>query len=52
MMIESKPEAAKDLPISQSVPMEASSLKHEDYPFYIVPPPPVPGQTAWSIVPW
>ena len=52
MMIESEPEAQQDLPERKTVPMEASAPRHEDYPFYIVPPPPIPGQTGWSIVPW
>ena len=52
MMIESKPEKPQDLPERTASPLEASALKPEDYPFYIVPPPPIPGQTGWSIVPW
>lgn len=53
MMIEPKPEAPKNLPERKAVPLEASaSRQQEDYPFYIVPPPPLPGQTGWSIVPW
>lgn len=54
MMIESKPEVQKDSSDKKAVVvvLEASALKPEDYPFYIVPPPPVPGQTGWSIVPW
>jgi hypothetical protein len=52
MMIESKPETAKELPDRKTVPLEAAAPKPEVYPFYIVPPPPVPGQTGWSIVPW
>ncbi|AAU91954.1 MULTISPECIES: hypothetical protein [Methylococcus] len=24
----------------------------EEYPFYIIPAPPVPGRTSWSVVPW
>jgi len=52
MMIESKPEALKDSVEKQVLPMEATAPKQEDYPFYIVPSPPVPGQTGWSIVPW
>lgn len=52
MMIESKPQAPEDQPERKPVPMEASDPRQEDYPFYIVPPPPVPGQTGWSIVPW
>jgi len=52
MMIESQPEAPQDVPERKAVPMEASASRQEDYPFYIVPPPPIPGQTGWSIVPW
>jgi hypothetical protein len=52
MMIESKPEATKNLPERETVPMEASDPRQEDIPFYVVPPPPIPGETGWSIVPW
>ena len=52
MMIESKPEAPIDLSERRVVPMEASDPRQEDTPFYVVPPPPIPGQTGWSIVPW
>lgn len=31
---------------------EPGSNDQDDYPFYIVPAPPVPGRTAWSVVPW
>jgi hypothetical protein len=27
-------------------------MSGEEYPFYIVPRPPIPGQTSWSTVPW
>jgi hypothetical protein len=52
MMIESKPETLAELPERKVSPMETSASNPEDYPFYIVPPPPIPGQTGWSIVPW
>ncbi|MFM8331777.1 MAG: hypothetical protein ACKN9T_08815 [Candidatus Methylumidiphilus sp.] len=52
MMTESKPEAPKEPPDRQAALREAAPAKPEDYPFYIVPPPPIPGQTGWSIVPW
>jgi hypothetical protein len=52
MMIESKLETPKELPETQAVSAQASAPKPEEYPFYIVPPPPIPGQTGWSIVPW
>ena len=51
MLIESKQEAPKDLPERKAVPLESSAPSQEDYPFHIVPPP-IPGQTGWSIVPW
>ncbi|MDD5035582.1 MAG: hypothetical protein PHE55_12575 [Methylococcaceae bacterium] len=38
------PIVQQEIPTSQSRP--------EEYPYYIVPKPPIPGQTAWSIVPW
>jgi len=52
MMIETKQETPKDLPERRAIPLEASSPEAEDYPFHIVPQPPIPGQTGWSIVPW
>lgn len=52
MKTESKPEAPNVLPERNAVPVEASTPSQEDHPFHIVPAPPVPGQTAWSIVPW
>jgi len=52
MMIESKPQATEDQPERKPASMEASEFRQEDTPFYIVPPPPIPGKTGWSIVPW
>jgi hypothetical protein len=52
MMIESKPEKPVDSPERKAAPVEAVMAKPEEYPFYIVPAPPIPGQTGWSIVPW
>lgn len=52
MMIESKLETPQDLPERKSDLLDSSAPEQEDYPFYIVPAPPVPGQTGWSIVPW
>ncbi len=52
MKTESKHEALKVPPERKAVPEKAPAPKQEDYPFYIVPPPPIPGQTGWSIVPW
>lgn len=52
MLIESKPEAPVDPPERKAVPLGASVPRQQDAPFRIVPPPPVPGQTGWSIVPW
>lgn len=34
------------------VPTERPTATEKEYPFYIVPSPPIPGKTAWSIVPW
>ncbi len=52
MKIESKPEKPTDLPERKAAPLEASAPSQEVYPFHIVPQPPIPGQTGWSIVPW
>ncbi len=52
MKTESKPEAPKVLPETKANPEQAAASIQEEYPFYIVPPPPIPGQTSWSIVPW
>jgi len=52
MKTESKPEAVQTLPEGKADAVDTSAPKREDYPFYIVPSPPVPGQTGWSIVPW
>lgn len=47
--LEKKP---AELPDAQAALKQALAPKQEEYPFYIVPPPPIPGQTGWSIVPW
>jgi hypothetical protein len=52
MIIESKPEKLAEMPETKLSPMDAPDSNVEDYPFYIVPSPPIPGQTGWSIVPW
>jgi len=52
MIIEATQEAPQDLPERQTSPLEASTYHEEEYPFHIVPAPPIPGQTGWSIVPW
>lgn len=52
MKTESKSEAPKVLPEGKSVPLQAAAPRQQEHPFHIVPQPPVPGQTAWSIVPW
>ena len=31
---------------------ETAAKDKDEYPFYIVPAPPVPGRTSWSVVPW
>jgi hypothetical protein len=31
---------------------ETAAKDQEEYPFYIIPAPPVPGRTSWSMVPW
>lgn len=46
---------------TQSEPQECADGAHEldsgefaatEYPFYIVPRPPVPGKTVWSVTAW
>ncbi|QSA95986.1 hypothetical protein [Methylococcus sp. EFPC2] len=43
-----------DLPSSgaEIVELAKPESASEAYPYYIVPRPPVPGKTAWSVVPW
>ena len=50
MSIESKPEHTTELH-DQKV-MEASSPESDSGSKPVILPPPVPGQTAWSIMPW
>lgn len=41
--------------VISSVPtkeQETAPKDQEEYPFYIIPAPPVPGRTSWSVVPW
>lgn len=53
MKTESKPELHTELSDTKAyVPLDATPSPSEDFPFYIVPAPPIPGQTSWSIVPW
>ncbi len=50
MTIESKPENLQDLPDNKT--MEASANESVESRKPLILPPPVPGQTAWSIMPW
>ena len=50
MTIESKPENSQDLQ-DQKV-MEAAASASEEFRKPVILPPPIPGQTAWSIMPW
>ena len=47
MTIESKPENLTDLQ-----EMETAASESEEFRQPAILPPPVPGQTAWSILPW
>ncbi len=53
MKAESTPE--KPEIFSDRTKAASAAAKFEDgcekFPFHIVPPPPIPGQTGWSIVP-
>ncbi len=50
MTIEPKPENQKDLQDQNA--MEASPPEPMEFSIPIILPPPIPGQTAWSILPW
>ncbi len=51
MLTKTKLETPQDLP-EEKAAADENTAEGEDYPFYILPPPPIPGQTSWSIVPW
>ena len=50
MTIESKPENQKDLQDQNA--MKASPPEPMEFRKPVILPPPIPGQTAWSILPW
>ena len=50
MSIESKPENQHDLQDQNA--MEASTPEPAELRKPVILPPPIPGQTAWSILPW
>jgi hypothetical protein len=52
MKIEVQRETLAETSANPQAPAEVTKPEVEDRPFYIVPPPPIPGQTGWSIVPW
>jgi hypothetical protein len=47
-------EVISDLPETPVTSDETESIDSEmtEYPFYIVPRPPMPGRTSWSSTPW
>ena len=50
MTIESKPENATDLQDKKT--LDAAAPESAEYRQPLILPPPIPGQTAWSILPW
>ena len=50
MSIESKPENQHDLQDQNA--REASTPEPAEFRKPVILPPPIPGQTAWSILPW
>jgi hypothetical protein len=51
MTIESSTEQSTDQSKIKAAPAEATAPRQEEFQVRIVPPP-IPGQTGWSIVPW
>jgi hypothetical protein len=51
MNSESTPKVDSDQSETLRSPTERSeeTIESTEFPFYIVPPPPIPGKTAWSI---
>lgn len=39
-------------PIEAENSPEKQPKQSAEYPFYRIPAPPVPGKTAWSLIPW
>ncbi|WP_169603560.1 hypothetical protein [Methylococcus geothermalis] len=40
------------VPSTPANEQETAATEQDEYPFYIIPAPPVPGRTSWSVVPW
>lgn len=49
MNAEARPEVYE---ISEGDEMTSRDVELADYPFYIVPRPPIPGKTGWSVTAW
>jgi hypothetical protein len=51
MNSETTPKVESDQSETPRSPTEQSeeTIESTEFPFYIVPPPPIPGKTAWSI---
>ena len=49
-VVEAFPEPTEGVERDEETDM--SERHNEDYPFYIVPRPPIPGKTLWSVTPY
>lgn len=52
MKIESKQEIQRKAPKCKNVPAKVQAQPQDNAPTHVVLPPPIPGKTGWSIVPW